>query len=158
VVVHTPVSPTIITHTPTTSTTTASSTVVAPVVNILQGPFKDLCASQASAFRLWLILLVLYTIVVGGLLWLEFPISWAWAQTAERVAIAILGLLVLLLGFWYFSAACRAALWMPLVAFLVAVLGLLAAFWNHPKIVQLLLIEEPKLPPVVPTPPSSSKK
>jgi hypothetical protein len=52
--------------------------------------------------------------------------------------------LLLLLGFWYVSAACRAALWMPLVAFLIAILGLLAAFWNHPRVTQLLLTKDSK--------------
>jgi hypothetical protein len=82
--------------------------------------------------------------------------SWAWAQTPERVATAILVLLVLLLGFWYLSADCRAALWMPLVAFLIAILGLLAAFWNHPKMTRLLLIEE-KTTTII-TPPPAAKK
>ena len=121
-----------------------------------QSPLKGLCATPASAYRLWLILLVLFALVVGGLLWLEFPVSWSWAQTPERVAAVILVLLVLLLGFWYLSASCRAALWMPLVAFLIAVLGLLAAFWNHPKMTQLFLLEEKKT--VIITPPPTVKK
>ena len=77
-------------------------------------------------------------------MWAEFPMSLSWARTPERIATIILVLLLLLLGFWYFSVSCRAALWMPLVAFLIAVLGLLAAFWNHPRVTQLLLIQETK--------------
>jgi hypothetical protein len=134
------------------STSAATSTAV---VSVWQNPLKSICASAASAFRLWLILLVLFAIVVGGLLWLEFPMSWTWAQTPERVATYILVLLILLLGFWYLSPSCRAALWMPLVAFLIAILGLLAAFWNHPGVTRLLLIEEKKT--VIITPPPAKK-
>ncbi len=129
-------------HVLTTSTATGS------VLGTLQNPFRNMCASDASSYRLWLILLVLYMLIVGAALWAEFPMSLAWARTPERIATIILVFLLLLLAFWYFSISCRAALWMPLVAFLVAVLGLLAAFWNHPRVTQLLLIEETK-----PTPP-----
>lgn len=123
----------------TTSATSSS------VVSTMQNALQNLCASDAGAYRLWLILLVLFTLVVGAALWAEFPMSMPWARTPERVAMIILGLLLLLLGFWYFSVSCRAALWMPLLAFLIAVLGLLAAFWNHPRVTQLLLIQDPKL-------------
>lgn len=122
--------------TPSTSVATATSAAG------MTSPLAGLCSSQASAFRLWLILLVVYALIVGALLWAEFPLSWSWAQTPERIATIILVLLLLLLGFWYFSAACRAALWMPLLAFLIAILGLLAAFWNHPRVTQFLLVEE----------------
>ena len=131
---------------------TGTATEQSATGTILNNPFKTLCASEASAYRLWLILLVLYALVVGGLLWLEFPMSWNWAKTPERVASIILVLLVLLLAFWYLSSACRAALWMPLLAFLIAILGLLAAFWNHPRVTQLLLLEEKPAPIVTPPP------
>ena len=108
----------------------------------MQNKIQDLCASETSAYRLWVILLVLFALIVGAALWAEFPMSAAWARTPERIATAILVLLLLLLAFWYFSVSCRAALWMPLVAFLIAVLGLLAAFWNHPRVTQLLLIQQ----------------
>jgi cytochrome bd-type quinol oxidase subunit 2 len=110
----------------------------------MQNSLRNVCASDTSAYRLWLILLVLYALIVGAALWAEFPMSMAWARTPERIATIILGLLLLLLAFWYFSISCRAALWMPLMAFLIAVLGLLAAFWNHPRVTQMLLIQETK--------------
>lgn len=123
------------------STGTATVTTSALSSGIIYSPLERLCSSQTHAYRVWLVLLVLYAIIVGGLLWLEFPMAWSWAQTPERVASSILVLLILLLGFWYFSIPCRAALWMPLAAFLIAILGLLAAFWNHPRMTQLLLVE-----------------
>lgn len=136
--------PSPVTPVPTTQQVLTTSSSEGSVVAGIQNPFRNLCASDASAYRLWLILLVLYMLIVGAVLWAEFPMSVPWARTPERIATIILALLLLLLAFWYFSISCRAALWMPLVAFLVAVLGLLAAFWNHPRVTQLLLIQETK--------------
>ncbi|MEY4747315.1 MAG: hypothetical protein RLZZ416_364 [Candidatus Parcubacteria bacterium] len=124
------------------STVTPGQTASGSASGIVQNPLANLCASAAAAYRLWLILLVVYALVVGIALWSEFPMSAPWAKTPERIATIILAGLLLLLAFWYFSPSCRAALWMPLLAFLIAVLGLLAAFWNHPRVTQLLLIEE----------------
>jgi hypothetical protein len=125
--------------------TTATSSPALISLGIIRNPLRGICASQASAYRLWLILLVLFAIIVGLLLWAEFPMSLDWARTPERIATIILVLLLLLLGFWYVSISCRAALWMPLLAFLIAILGLLAAFWNHPRVTQLLLIQDSSL-------------
>ncbi|MEK7133719.1 MAG: hypothetical protein AAB804_01460 [Patescibacteria group bacterium] len=122
----------------------ADAASTASVVSTVQNQLRSLCSSEADAYRLWLILLVLFTVAVGLALWAEFPLSMPWARTPENVATFILVLLLLLLGFWYLSATCRAALWMPLVAFLIALLGLLAAFWNHPRVTQLLLIQDSK--------------
>ncbi len=127
-----------------TSSGTTTATSVTPVLNTMHDALNNLCVSEASAYRLWLILLVLFVLIVGVALWAEFPMSMPWARTPERIATLILVLLLLLLGFWYFSATCRAALWMPLVAFLIAILGLLAAFWNHPRVTQLLLTQNVK--------------
>ena len=129
---------------PTTQKVLTTSTSEGSVVG---SAFANLCSSEASAYRLWLILLVLYMLIVGAALWAEFPMSVAWARTPERIATIILALLLVLLAFWYFSISCRAALWMPLMAFLIAVLGLLAAFWNHPRVTQMLLIQEAKQTP-----------
>src|SRR3989344_3739479 len=141
--------------TPSTSTSqTPTSTATGSVVSMVRNPLQNICASDAGAYRLWLILLVLYMLIVGAALWAEFPMALSWARTPERIATIILGFLLLLLPFWYFSIPCRAALWMPLVAFLVAVLGLLAAFWNHPRVTQMLLIQQTPTPPTTPTPPA----
>ncbi|MDO8576599.1 MAG: hypothetical protein Q7R90_04790 [bacterium] len=143
---------------PTTQKVLTTSTATGSVVSSFQNPLRNMCTSDASAYRLWLILLVLYMLIVGAVLWAEFPMSVAWARTPERIATIILVLLLLLLAFWYFSISCRAALWMPLVAFLVAVLGLLAAFWNHPRVTQLLLIQETKTTSAtIITPPPAKK-
>lgn len=146
----TPVRPSTPSSKPVATSTTPVATTSAPIASTsatgsvigTQNPLKDLCASETSAYRLWVILLVLYALIVGAALWAEFPMSLSWARTPERIATIILVLLLLLLAFWYFSVSCRAALWMPLLAFLIAVLGLLAAFWNHPRVTQLLLIQQ----------------
>lgn len=107
--------------------------------------FKNACATPVAAQRTWLVLLLAYTLIVGLALWAEFPMSLPMMRTPERVAGIILALLLALLAFWYFSASCRTALWMPLVAVLIAVLGLLAAFRNHPRVTQLLLIQSTRI-------------
>lgn len=112
----------------------------------LQSLAAKACATPLAAQRTWLILLLAYILIVGLALWAEFPMSVPSMRTPERVAAIILVLLLLLLGFWYFSASCRTALWMPLAAVLIAVLGLLAAFRNHPRVVQLLSTQDTKTP------------
>jgi len=141
---------------PTTQNVLTTGTAAGSVVSTFQNPLRNMCTSDASAYRLWLILLVLYMLIVGAVLWAEFPMSVAWARTPERIATIILVFLLLLLAFWYFSISCRAALWMPLLAFLVAVLGLLAAFWNHPRVTQMLLIQETRQPTPTPKPTSTT--
>ncbi len=101
---------------------------------------KGACATPLAAQRTWLILLLAYMLIVGIALWAEYPLSLPSMRTPERVAGIVLALLLALLCFWYFSATCRTALWMPLVAVLIAILGLLAAFRNHPRVTQLLVV------------------
>lgn len=118
---------------PATSTVKGSASSSAVV-----GSLAAFCKSSPSAaYQLWLGLLILFALIVAALLWF-IPTSWTWAGTPERVATIILVLLVLLLAFWYFSVDCRAAAWMPLLAFLVAIVGLLSAFWNHPRVTKIL--------------------
>ena len=84
----------------------------------------------SNAYRLWFVLLLVYLIVVATIAFAE---PWFLKRSALATVAAILVPLLLLLGFWYLSTSCRAALWIPLLAFLIAILGLLAAFWNHPE-------------------------
>lgn len=131
-------------NTPSSSTAAATSgmsTSAGAVMSSISSALQSACATPIAAQRTWLVLLLLYMLVVGLALWAEFPMSLPAMRTPERVAAIILVLLLALLGFWYFSASCRAALWMPLVAALIAVLGLLAAYRNHPRVAQLLLIQ-----------------
>lgn len=133
----------------TSSQVAASSTenpaVVGSVFASIGQAFKGACATPLAAQRTWLILLLAYMLIVGLALWAEYPMAIPSMRTPERVAGIILVLLLWFLGFWYFSAECRTALWMPLVAVLIAILGLLAAFRNHPRVTQLLLIQSTKI-------------
>ena len=111
------------------------------VVGMMQNPFRNICAAHGGAYRLWLVLLVLYALLVAVILWIELPAPWSWPRTPEWLVVEIIIPLILLLAFWYFSVGCRAAWWMPVVAALIALAGLFAAFWEHPRPRQLLLIE-----------------
>lgn len=128
----------------TSSGKSASATQTPITLGSLQNLAAKACATPLAAQRTWLVLLLVYILIVGAALWAEYPMSVPAMRTPERVAAIILVLLLLLLGFWYFSASCRTALWMPLVAVVIAILGLLAAFRNHPRMTQLLSAENPK--------------
>jgi len=120
-----------------------SSTAAGSVLNnSMQNPLKALCATQSGAYRLWLVLLVLYVLLIGALLWAEWPLSWDWIRMPEWITAGILVPFILLMGFWYFSVSCRAGWFVPVIAIIIALAGLFAAFWNHPRVTQLLLIED----------------
>lgn len=127
----------------TTSPTPTASTSLLGTVAKTSESMKNLCASQSGAIGLWIILLALYAIIIAALLWASWPASWAWVRTAEWLTAGILTPLVILLAFWYAIASCRGTWWIPVAAFVIAIAGLFAAFWNHPR-VQLLLAEQKK--------------
>jgi hypothetical protein len=77
---------------------------------------------------LWFILLVIYLIVVAVVIFAE---PWFLERSVLGATAAILVPLILLLAFWYFSAACRAASWIPVVACVIAVVGLFLAFREY---------------------------
>lgn len=116
--------------------------VVSSIGTSIGQAITSACATPITTQRMWLILLLAYLVVVGVTLWAEFPLSLPALRTPERAAGIIMVLLLFLLAFWYFSEACRAASWMPLAAVLVATLGVLAAFHNHPRVSRLLLPQE----------------
>ncbi len=122
--------------------TSAVSPIIAGIGASIGQAAKNACATSIAVQRTWLILLLAYLIVVGVALWAEFPLSLPALRTPERVAGIIMTLLLPLLALWYFSEQCRAASWMPLAAVLIAALGVLAAFRNHPRVSRLLLPQE----------------
>ncbi len=122
---------------PTTTATTTASTSAG-----VSNPFASMCSSQSGAYRLWLVLVVLYALLVGALIWAEWPESWAWVRRHEWVAAGILVPLAVLLLFWYFAVNCRGSWLMPAVLILIALAGLVARFWDHPYVKRILLIEE----------------
>ncbi|MDZ4227491.1 MAG: hypothetical protein U1D26_03375 [Patescibacteria group bacterium] len=139
---------------------TATSTVLASsaaVAGITKNAFAGLCASAEGAYRLWLVLLVLYVLMIAGLLWPEWPTAWSWVRNPAWLAAWVLAPLVLILAFWYFVPACRSVIWMPITAAVIGAAGLFAAFRNHPRIAQLLLIENKSSTIITPPPPSQNR-
>jgi hypothetical protein len=113
-------------------------------VNSVQSSLQNACATIKSANRVWLVLLVLYVLIVGLLIFAQWPVSWTWIRMPEWVSAIILVPLVLLLGFWYFSIDCRTEWWMPGAAVVIAIVGLITALREHPSVKQLSLLETPK--------------
>ncbi|MDP2648321.1 MAG: hypothetical protein Q8P19_00250 [bacterium] len=139
-----------------TATSGALASSVA-VSGITKNAFAGLCATAEGTYRLWLVLLVLYVLMIAGLLWPEWPTAWSWLRNPAWLAAWILTPLVLLLAFWYFVPACRSVVWMPIAAAVIGAAGLFAAFRNHPRIAQLLLIENKSSTIITPPPPSQNR-
>lgn len=110
-----------------------------------------MCAVQSGAMTLWLVLLVLYAGIVAFAA-LAKPVT-SLKNPAIQVAL-ILVPLILLVGFWYFSPACRAASWVPIALLVIAIAGLLAAFREQEA--STLLLPGMQRPPM-PMPPATKK-
>ncbi len=96
--------------------------------------FSSVC-SGSNAFRLWLVLLVIYVIIVAIVVFAE---PWFLESSVIASTAVILVPLILLLAFWYLSPSCRAASWIPVVACIIAIIGLFLAFREY------------ELPPLLP--------
>lgn len=166
----TPAAPTTTTQ-PTTSTSNTSSsnntgasatptavTTAAPTAGVTQSGLGGMCSTAQGAYRLWLVLLVLYVLVLAAVLWPEWPSSWEWLRTPRYTSTWIVAPAVLLVLFWLVIPVCRGAIWMPIVAVLFGAAALFAAFRNHPRVAQLLLLEEKKGGPIIVTPPPQQKQ
>jgi hypothetical protein len=106
------------------SSSSASQSVVAATAFSGLG---TICAS-GNAYRLWFILLIIYLIILAVVIFTE---PWFLEQSVLGATAAILVPLILLLAFWYFSEACRAASWIPVVACIIAIVGLFLAFREY---------------------------
>jgi hypothetical protein len=100
--------------------------------------FESICSGN-NAYRLWFILLVIYMLIVGIVVFAE---PWFLESSVLSSTAAILVPLILLLAFWYFSASCRAASWIPVVGCVIAIVGLFLAFREY------------EMPPLLPAAPS----
>ena len=89
----------------------------------------------SNAYRLWVILLLVYIIIAAMVVFAE---PWFLEESVLGLTAAILVPLILLLGFWYFSAGCRAASWIPVVACLIAIVALFLAFREQESAVIML--------------------
>ncbi|MCR4325216.1 MAG: hypothetical protein NUV59_00190 [Patescibacteria group bacterium] len=136
-----------------TATSGAPTSSAAAVSGIMKNAFAGLCATSEGDYRLWLVLLVLYVLMIAGLLWPEWPTAWSWVRAPAWLAVWILTPLVLLLAFWYFVPACRSVIWMLIAAVVIGAAGLFAAFRNHPRVARLLLLEDKSSSTIITPPP-----
>jgi hypothetical protein len=118
------------THTATSSMQSGSSTLGSSVA-VTSAANERLVGSVcggSNAYRLWFILLIIYILIVGIVVFTE---PWFLEDSVIGSTAAILIPLILLLAFWYFSAECRAASWIPVLACVIAIIGLFLAFREY---------------------------
>ncbi len=135
------------------ASTTSVGTTTAP------GSQDDGFCEGGGALWLWLTLMVVYAVIVGIAAITRTP----FVQKSPAIPVAmILVPLIILVGFWYFSPACRLASWVPIILLLIAIAGLLAAFRDE-KNGPLALLDGPRKPipmppakPVVPSAPTTA--
>jgi hypothetical protein len=87
-----------------------------------------MCESGGSA-RLWFVLLAVYALIVAGAVFgrPHLPVA---LRSQEWIAAMIVVPFLVLFGIWYFVEACRVSAWVPVIATLIALAGLAAAFWE----------------------------
>lgn len=113
----------------TTETGVEATTSVSSIV-ATQNFIKDICSSAAGALRLWVVLLIVYVLIVVAAI-VGQPQLPAALRTQEWAATAIVAPFLLLFGLWYFAESCRTSSWIPVIATIVALAGLSAAFWER---------------------------
>lgn len=119
-----------------TGTPTATST--APLVTATHS-LGDTCGTKNGPVKLWAILLVLYALFV----WLlaSRRITSGSDDQDWNVALTVAGFLALLF-FWYVSAACRTGSWAPILATIIACVGLIALTQSGTKGGGMLLLRD----------------
>lgn len=121
----TPITPTSVPAT--TSAPTSTATTVAPMATV-QNMLKDMC-TNGGALRIWLVLLVVYALIVVVAIVGQPQLPQA-LRSQEWTATAIVVPFLLLFAFWYFVEGCRTSAWIPVIATIIALAGLSAAFWE----------------------------
>jgi hypothetical protein len=134
-----------------TSTTPGTTTVVAPIVtaSVFQERLGRLCSGN-GALDIWLLLITLYLLGVAVVALAEPSFS---ERNPALPASLILVPLVILIGFWYLTIACRAANWIPAILGVIAVIGLIVAYVEQktePVAIQLPAATKPVVPAAVP--------
>lgn len=110
------------------ATGTATTTSVS-VVASMQESITKMCL-EGGALRLWVVLLLVYALIVAGIILGQSSLPAA-LRTQEWTATGIVVPFLLLFGFWYFVESCRTSAWIPVVATIIALAGLSAAFWER---------------------------
>jgi len=112
-----------------------------PIASI-QNALKDMCTG-GGALRLWLILLVAYTLIVIAAIVGQPKMPLA-IRTQEWIAAIIVVPFLLLFGLWYFVESCRTSAWIPVIATVIALAGLSAAFWERQSTASVINLPEAK--------------
>lgn len=111
-------------QTPSKPVATSSTSTPGTAGSILPTVPSSICSGNGS-LQLWFLILAIYIVIVALTALAQPPLT----QRSSAIPLAlILVPLVGLIAFWYFAPACRAAAWIPTVALLAAIAGLLAAF------------------------------
>lgn len=83
------------------------------------------CHAPGKAPRFWFIFLVLYVLALGAISLSRPPVNearpFAWILSVLLIPALLFG------AFWYVSAACGTSRWIPVLAFVLGLLGLLVA-------------------------------
>lgn len=127
------------------ASTTGAPTTTAP------GGQAGFCDGR-GALWLWMNLIIAYAIVVAIAALSRTPMLTR--NPAIPVALILVPLL-LLVGFWYFSAECRAGASVPFILLIIAIIGLLVAFRDK-KGGPLMLLAIPPKPIPMPAAKSST--
>src|SRR3989344_185000 len=120
------------TSTSTPGPTATTSRAESPsAIASLQDRLFEQCAA-GGAFRLWIILLVIYVLIMVPAVFGQLPAPQTFSP-GQRSA-TILVPFALIIVFWYAVESCRASLWMPVTALVIALLGLLGVYRNDPRV------------------------
>lgn len=125
---------------PTTSPVKPIATATPALVTATHS-LGNACVGAGAPARLWTILLVLYAAFVWLLTMMRGK---AGESTDWNVALVVTGFLALLF-FWYVSAVCRTGSWAPILATIIACVGLIALTQSTPATEETpLLLVDPK--------------
>ena len=137
----------------TTSVSSTSSTTTVVAGSVVGGLFQErlarICAGN-GALDIWFLIITLYLLGVAVVALAEPPYA---KRDPWLPAALILVPLVILLGAWYLVAVCRAAIWIPLVLSVIAIVALAVAYVEQKTVSRIIQLPaaKPLTPTVVPT-------
>lgn len=130
--------------------TSATASAISAIKDTVK---QNACGTKNGTSRLWFIFLVLYVLALGAIALSRppathpYPVAW--------LISAILIPLFLLLAFWYVLSVCGVSKWVPILAFVVGLVGIAIALRGSEKDTEPAFLLEKETPDkniVVPTP------